>query len=884
MRATTLKASGDKLAGLLDYYAGLAEDQQRRDGGRWGPVDYYLDPDEPPGRWWGAGCPAVGLAGDVAPEQLRALLLARHPGTGEPLGRRFGAKSARGYDATFSAPKSVSLLWALSPNPWVRAEVLAAHDTAVTAALYWLAGHGAVARRGTDGVHQVDTRGLVAALFRQHTSRTADPQLHTHAIVWSKVQDPTGRWLALDARLLKRQQRSIGWVYDAALRAELTARLGVGWEPAAGGQADLVEVPEGLREVFSQRSAQVEVQLASVLRRWVDDHDGAEPGPRTVARFERDAVLDSRPAKQRVGDVDALRAEWCERAKGAGFVLPATAAGDRQLPGFAEWDREAVVDEALARVSGQGSAWLRADLAREIATLVPASVAGPADELVALVDELAEEAAGRCVELHPPPPSGTACRADGRPVTEAVTDRLLSTPAILAQERRLLGWAASAVRSGQPGAEVVAAGQLDDEQAAAATAIDGTAPLVLVVGPAGTGKTATLAAAVGALRSRGRPVLGLAPSGKATDVLAAEAGCHAVTLAKLLHEHDRRRHLGLPAGTTVLLDEAGMAATDDLDRLVVLARRERWRLVCVGDPDQLPAVGRGGVFAHWCDTLPVHRLEQVRRFAEAWQAEASRGLRAGDPRAVAAYAEHGRLKATHPTLLAERVARQHEALVAAGATVAVTTASTAVAREVNLAVQHRSGSWRSGPSVRLADRTLVFAGDRVATRRNDRSVVTDSGTPVRNRQTWTVVDVGADGSLTVAEPERGRAVLPAGYVRRDVELGWAVTGYGSQGVTVDHGICVVEPGSTRAGVYVGMTRGRHRNVAWMLDESGLADPAEVLVAVLQRPANAVTALAARDRLYAQHGQVVADQEAQRLLDDGHRGQALAPRPTPSLGL
>ena len=156
-------------------------------------------------------------------EDLRALLDARHPATGRPLGRRFGDSSARGFDATFSAPKSVSALWALSPDRFVRAEVLAAHDTAVTAALAWFETHGAVTRRGRDGVDQVDTQGVVAALFRQHTSRTVDPQLHTHAVIAAKVQDPTGRWLSLDARFLKGQQRTIGWIYDAALRAELTA-------------------------------------------------------------------------------------------------------------------------------------------------------------------------------------------------------------------------------------------------------------------------------------------------------------------------------------------------------------------------------------------------------------------------------------------------------------------------------------------------------------------------------------------------------------------------------------------------------------------------------------------------------------------------------------
>ncbi|HRW39984.1 MAG TPA: MobF family relaxase, partial [Microthrixaceae bacterium] len=233
MRVTTLKASADRLDGL-SYYAGLAEDRGRPGLGR-GPVDYYLDPDEPPGRWWGSGRGALGLDGVVAGEDLRVVLEGRHPGSGAGLGRRFGDTSARGFDATFSAPKSVSVLWALSPDSWVRAEVLAAHDAAVDAALGWFECHGAVTRRGTDGVFQVDTQGLTAALFRQHTSRTIDPQLHTHAVISAKVQDPTGRWLSLDARFLKYQQRTIGWIYDAALRAELTNRLGVTWaEPGDG--------------------------------------------------------------------------------------------------------------------------------------------------------------------------------------------------------------------------------------------------------------------------------------------------------------------------------------------------------------------------------------------------------------------------------------------------------------------------------------------------------------------------------------------------------------------------------------------------------------------------------------------------------------------------
>jgi conjugative relaxase-like TrwC/TraI family protein len=378
LRVTTLKAAGPKVARLIDYYAGLAEDQQRHDGLARGSVDYYVDPDEPPGRWWGSGCNAVGLEDEVEPDQLRRMLDARHPHAGQVLGRSFGDASARGFDATFSAPKSVSVLWALSPDRWVRAEVLAAHDAAVTATLGWVEQHGAVTRRGKDGVDQVETRGLVVALFRQHTSRTADPQLHTHAIIWSKVQDPTGWWLALDARWLKCQQRSIGWVYDAALCVELSGRLGVAWEPDVRGQSDIVGIPEPVRQLFSQRSTQVEEKLTELIRRWADDHDGNEPDPRTIARLERYAVTCSRPAKIHQRQVNKLRSEWLERADAAGLVPLTQPVNQPSRPGITTgWDREAVVIEALRRVAAESSTWLPADLAREIATLVPPDAATP---------------------------------------------------------------------------------------------------------------------------------------------------------------------------------------------------------------------------------------------------------------------------------------------------------------------------------------------------------------------------------------------------------------------------------------------------------------------------------------------------------------------------
>ena len=157
-----------------------------------------------------------------------------------------------GFDATFSAPKSVSVCWALSGDD----RFLKAHDVAVTAALAHLERFGSTTRIRRDGgrLHP-DTQGLTMAVFRQTTSRADDPQIHTHAVISAKVQTVEGRWMALDARYLKKHQRMLGGLYQSVLRNELTHRFGVEWGPIVNGQAEIAGVPKDLLAVFSKRAA-----------------------------------------------------------------------------------------------------------------------------------------------------------------------------------------------------------------------------------------------------------------------------------------------------------------------------------------------------------------------------------------------------------------------------------------------------------------------------------------------------------------------------------------------------------------------------------------------------------------------------------------------------
>jgi len=465
--------------------------------------------------------------------------------------------------------------------------------------------------------------------------------------------------------------------------------------------------------------------------------------------------------------------------------------------------------------------------------------------LEGLTDQVLDE---QCIDLTPIG-DGPLRESDGRPTSESILDRRFTTQFILDEEQFISDWADERWSATGAAAHLAEVDTLDAAQAHAAALVAGTDPLVVVVGPAGTGKTTMLRAAVESLDAEGRRAFGLAPSAAAAEVLGEETGIASDTVDKLVVEYSKPgqppdpRYF-LPAGTTVIVDEAGMLSTPKLAELAGLADYLDWRVVLVGDPLQFSAVGRGGMFQHLIDHAPdgaaVAHLELVHRFTAEWEADASLRLRHGDASALDDYDEHGRIHAAIIDSDARRqvVGRWWE-LTAEGSDVVMLAATNESVNELNRAAQRLrlAANELVQPIDRatLADAAPAMIGDEVQTRRNDRSLTTDAGITVKNRHRWVIEGVDADGSVTVFDDDRGRVTLPADYVAQSVTLGYASTAMAGQGRTVDYSLVLVDGPIDAAGLYVPMTRGRDGNDVWVVtNPDSPADAIDVLAEVMER--------------------------------------------------
>ncbi len=707
-----------------------------------GREDYYAGEDDTHGEWMGGGAALLELSGQVGEEGVTRLLKARDPATGEPLRTPLRDGAVAGFDLTFKAPKSVSIVYAVADAEVAR-EVVAAHDAAVADAMAYLEREACRVRRGHGGAISMRGRGFVAAAFRHRTSRAGDPLLHTHVVVGNLTQGEDGRWSALDGRLLYRHAKTAGFLYQAVLRVELTERLHVRWTAVERGTADIAGVPRRVIEHFSRRRAEV---LALMAER--NEHS---------ARSAQIATLETRRRKEYDVPVERLRAELRARAVEHGLY-----------------------HTNLARLVGRASAPVdELDIARLLEALTKGRSRFTRRDVLQAFAAAASNGE-RVVEIERRV-SAFLATPQVVPVAHERGEIEYSTRYLLEVEQRLLESACARVDSGVAVASAAVKHGLSAEQRALAIGLIRSGDGVEIVrSAAGTGKTYALGAAVEAWRQSGIPVLGCALSARAACELRDQTGVQATTIARLRIAFEQG--VRLAPGSVLLVDEAGMVGTRDLAALADAASSAGAKLVLIGDDRQLPEIEAGGAFRALADVLGAYELREVRRQHGGWDREALTQLRDGDVEAFArAYADHGRLVAA-PSAGAARAAMVQDWWTAheSGASALMLAHRRSDGRDLNArAREHMRAAGRLGPDELVAGRRGFAVGDRVITTRNDRHQ------ELVNGQRGEIVGI-ADTSLSVrfddgAVRQVARAYAEAGHL----DHGYATTAHRAQGATVD---------------------------------------------------------------------------------------------------
>ncbi len=280
-----------------------------------GRADYYLLPTgvlgnrqiEPAGQWMGQGSSLLKLQGDVDKERWYSVLAGVDPMTGDVLSASQGRVKVSGFDLTFCAPKSVSLLAGVGEKE-VSLATVASHDRAVSTALDYLECHGMAVRR-TSAAHEkliLPVEGIVGANFLHRTTRSLDPHLHTHSVVANLGSDLESSWSALDGRGLYAHRAAADALYHAVLRYELGSRLGVEWEQPVNGRADIKGIPREVILEFSTRTAQITAYLET-------------RGIGASSRANDIAGAATRPEKDLNISVDDLIGQWRDRAMSMGM-------------------------------------------------------------------------------------------------------------------------------------------------------------------------------------------------------------------------------------------------------------------------------------------------------------------------------------------------------------------------------------------------------------------------------------------------------------------------------------------------------------------------------------------------------------------------------------
>jgi conjugative relaxase-like TrwC/TraI family protein len=854
--------------------------------------DYYTERQRVVGHWFGKGAAALGLAGEIDTNDFRAVLNGLAPMSSETLvhaAKRDGARRRAGWDATFNAPKSISVQALVGDD----SRLITAHRRSVERALEELERFAqARIRRGQEWV---TTGNVVAARFDHIVARPTDaanndgygpdPHLHTHVVVMNMTRRPDGAWRGLDPVEIYRSQAFATAIYRAELAREVQ-RLGYAINTTGGdGRWELEGYGREQVMAFSLRRQEIERELEKL------GVNGA--GAAQIAAHR------SRLSKDQ-HDEQTLKADWRQRA--AAYGIPVQEIGRlarNRTPEIGEDQLHEVVRHAVEHTTERDAAPDRRAL--ETFALQHAMGRIVLERVRSAIDAHRDE--GRLIDL---------AQSHRHPVGAFTTPEMAALERDnIALMRRGRGAAEPIARTGEVKHWAARHGLPADQSLAAETTLSTRDWLSAIEGRAGAAKTTTVAGIRELAQERGWLVRGFGPTSGSVKALT-EAGVAARTVASLLQNsavEKQRREVWI-------VDESSLLATRQVNHVLHLAKHIGVeRMVFVGDERQHHAVEAGRPLYQMRQAgMTTASLTVIRRQRDPDLRQAVELAAAGKlAETIAALAEQQRIRpiaqpADRYRAIAEDYLRSHqikqrtlvvspaveerselnrvirELLVERGqvarqgvelATLAnldLTRAQRAHSRHyaVGDVIRFRRGSAKLGiaasgyASVEASDArrnllgirtesgalleympgrfrgTEVFraesltlaVGDRIQFRAPDRAL------GVANGEFATVVEI--HGGQTHLRTDRGREIAAANSRLRHVDYGYASTSHASQGATVDRVIVNVDTARgvrlvNRRQFYVSLSRARH-------DARIYTDNAEALARVVGREQLKATAL------------------------------------------
>jgi hypothetical protein len=911
-----------------EYY--LNRGAERTAGG------YYMNAaqaGEPPGRWFGKGAEALGLADgqQVAAEPYRSVYAQLDPQTGQRMGRAPGGyakfreilarleaaephataerrlelereaaqqtrRSPVYTDVTIAHQKSISVLHASFREQARRAhlagdlareELWRAREGLVQeilreanhAGLEWMQQMAGFTRTGYHGRRVEGSeagrweRALpVVTTWLQGTSRDGDPHDHSHNVfARMALTESDAKWRALDTMSLRHHLGGMEAIVDARVQSALSREFGVAWVARPDGRCnEIAGITQEVMDAYSTRTQAVTAEGARLARKWEQKY-GREPNTREMRFILDEANLSSRkPKGDGEIDWDKLAAKWDATIGGKlAAIAEAVCTFGERAPGSAPPGdaQEQAIKEALAAVQAKHSSWTRSDLMKYLGRAMgPEFAAMAPDERQDLLFRLTGQALGgdgvRCLEAPewPPLPAQLRRDLDGRSVYTRPGTARYATAGQLEMEgklvqqaqaqaaphlprevaARLLGADAATLEAqlrqrAQDATQRTHTGLRMDQAAAAFHALTSGRRTEVIVGPAGTGKTFTVAAIARAWQQNLGEVVGVANSQAATDVLIKAGITNSLNSTRFLAKI-RVGSVRLDPRTLVIIDEGSTESMRHLAKIHDLAGQHNAKVVIAGDPGQLQAVEQGGGMRLLADANGCCQLAVPVRFREEWEQQASLALRRGDKSALEAYNQHGRITGAAREQAFASLRKSYVASHLVGEQKLIMAWRREDCRELSRQIRDdliHLGLIDGTESAGIAEGASASADDLIVARENDHDMVTDeTGHTLMNNDIFRVESATRDGLVVrrvIDDKDQVRlADTPVLYPTAKfgtTELAYVVTGHNGMGGTYEAGEALVTGAEPREWLYTAMTRGWRQNTARAVTQPTTADPA-----------------------------------------------------------